>query len=278
VRRFALLLMLSSGLAAAEVSAPDSDGRRVTLAAPAQRIVSLAPHVTELLFAAGAGDKVVAVSEYSDFPPAALRLPQVASSSTVDLERVLELRADLAVAWRLSATAQSLDRLQSIGVPVFYSEPHRLAEIPGQIEALGILAGTSGPAKQAAADLRGELERLRIQFSGRPVLRVFYQISERPLMTVNGRQLITDALAVCGATNVFADAGLIAPVVGAEAVVAADPDVIIAAHDDPADVGWPAAWRRFAGMRAVRDENFITVRASEMHRQGPRAQAATRRL
>src|SRR3954463_8154001 len=140
--RILFALVLYSGLACAEVSTVDSEGRRVALAAPAQRIVSLAPHVTELLFAAGAGAKVVAVSEYSDYPEAAKRLPRVASSSTVDLERVLALRADLAVAWRLSATAQSLDRLQAIGVPVFYSEPHRLADIPDQLEALGRLAGT----------------------------------------------------------------------------------------------------------------------------------------
>src|SRR2546423_2590273 len=124
----ACILVIRIGLA--DVSALDSDGRRVTLATPAQRIVSLAPHVTELLFAAGAGAKVVAASEYSDYPEAAKKLPRVASSSAVDLERVLALRADLAIAWRLSSTAQSLDRLQAIGVPGFYSEPHRLSENP----------------------------------------------------------------------------------------------------------------------------------------------------
>src|SRR3954471_3801675 len=155
--RWSIPLILFCRIAWADVSALDSDGRRVTLAAPAQRIVSLAPHVTELLFAAGAGAKVVAASEYSDYPEAAKKLPRVASSSAVDLERVLALRADLAIAWRLSSTAQSLDRLQAIGVPVFYSEPHRLAEIADQIEALGALAGTEAHAKLAAADLRAEL-------------------------------------------------------------------------------------------------------------------------
>src|SRR6185436_12575074 len=125
-----------------------------------QRIVSLAPHVTELLFAAGAGARVIAASEYSDYPEAAKGLPRVASSSTVDLERVLALRADLAVAWKLSATAQSLERLQAIGVPVFYSEPHRLADIPDQLEALGVLAGTAPAARPAAAALRAELAGL----------------------------------------------------------------------------------------------------------------------
>jgi iron complex transport system substrate-binding protein len=196
----------------------------------------------------------------------------------VDLERVLALRADLAVAWRLSATAQSLDRLQAIGVPVFYSEPHRLAEIPDQIEALGALAGTPAPARIAAADLRAELARLRARYGGRPVLKVFYEVNERPLMTINGRQFISDALEVCGGRNVFAGAALIAPVVGVEAVLAADPDVIIASLDEPADVAWTAAWRRFGALRAVRDENLITVRATEMSRPGPRAFAATARL
>ncbi len=281
---FALFLLGVVALPAArgEVSAVDSDGRRVTLPAPAQRIVSLAPHVTELLFAAGAGSKVVAVSEYSDYPEAAKKLPQVASSATVDLERVLALRADLAVAWRLSATAQSLDRLQAIGVPVFYSEPQRLADIADQVQALGTLAGTAPQARQVAADLRGELARLRAEFgaqsAGRAPLKVFYEISERPLMTINGRQMISDALEVCGARNVFADASIIAPVVGAEAVLAADPDVIVASRDDPADTSWATFWRQFPGMRAVRADNFVTVRADDMNRQGPRAFAATRML
>jgi iron complex transport system substrate-binding protein len=278
MNRLLFCLILFSAAARAEVSGVDSSGRRIALAAPAQRIVSLAPHVTELLFAAGAGAKVVAVSEYSDYPEEAKRLPRVASSSAIDLERVLALRADLAVAWRLSSTAQSLDRLQAIGVPVFYSEPHRLAEIPQQLEALGVLAGTESAARPAAAGLRLELEKLRSDYRGRPLLTVFYQISERPLMTVNGRQFISDALSVCGARNLFADAPLIAPTVNAEAVLAANPDVIIAARGDSMDTGWHDHWNRFGSVPAVRDGNLITVRASEMHRHGPRAFAATRQL
>jgi len=272
------LLLLASGSVAAEVSATDSDGRRLVLARPAERIVSLAPHITELLFAAGAGAKIVAVSQFSDYPEPAKKLPQVASSSAIDLERVIALKADLVVAWRLGATAQSLDRLASLGIPVFYSEPHKLADIPAQLAALGTLAGTESIARPAAGELRATIARLRDEYSGRTPLTVFYQISDRPLMTVNGHQFISDALAVCGARNVFADAPTIAPVVNAEAVVAADPDVIVGARGDTLDSGWEAAWKRFPGLRAVRDGNFITVRASVMHRHGPRAIAATREL
>lgn len=275
-----LLLLLSSYCAAAVAgpSAVDAGGRTVTLRAPAERIASLAPHVTELLFAAGAGRRIVAVSEYSDYPEEAKRLPRVASASSIDLERLLALRADLAVAWRLDATARSLDRIAELGIPVFYSEPHRLAEIPDAIEALGKLAGTEETAQRKAQALRGELARLRSAYSGRPALTVFYQIAERPLMTVNGRQFISDALELCGGRNLFADAPIIAPVVSPEQVLAADPDVIVAARPDPADVSWQTAWLRFDSLRAVRDGNLITLRSDEMHRHGPRAIAATEKL
>jgi iron complex transport system substrate-binding protein len=267
-----------SAAAFAEVSAVDSDGSRVSLAAPAQRIVSLAPHVTELLFAAGAGAKVVAASEYSDYPEAAKQLPRVASSGAVDLERILALRPDLVVAWRLSATAQTLERLQSLGIPVFYSEPHRLAEIPDAMDALGVLAGTEELARPAASQLRSTLERLRADYRDRRVLSVFYQIAERPLMTVNGRQFISDALSLCGARNVFADLPVIAPTVSPESVLAADPDAIIAARGDSSDIAWQTYWARFGTLRAARLGNLITVRADEMHRHGPRALEATGQL
>lgn len=276
----ALLAFLAawSAAALAQVSAVDSDGRRLTLAAPAQRIVSVAPHVTELLFAAGAGAQVVAASEYSDYPEAAQRLPRIANSGAIDLERVLALRPDLVVAWRLSATAHTLDRLRGLGVPVFYSEPHRLAEIADAVEALGILAGTEAAARPAAAQLRAALGRLRAAYRGRKALDVFYQIAERPLMTVNGRHFISDALTVCGARNVFAGLPIIAPTVSAEAVLAADPDAIIAARYDAGDAAWQARWTRFGTLRAAQLGNLISVRADEMHRHGPRALDAAAEL
>ena len=245
---------------------------------PAQRIVSLAPHATELLYAAGAGAKVVAVSEYSDFPEAAKRLPRVASSGGVDLERLLALRADLVIAWRLEATAKALDRIESFGIPLAYIEPHRLEEIPQAVETLGILAGTQETAQAEAGRLRAELGRLASAYRGRPPIDVFYQISQRPLMTLSGQHFVSDALALCGGRNVFAGAPIIAPVVDAEAVLAADPQAIIAARPDPADTSWQGFWLQFANLRAVRDGNLLAIRGEEMHRHGPRAIASTARL
>ncbi len=283
MRKAIAALLACSGVAAcatvcAEISATDSSGRRVTLSKPAERIISLAPHATELLYAAGAGTKIVAVSEYSDFPEAAKRLPRVASSSNVNLERLLALRPDLVIAWRLEATAKALDRIESFGIPLAYIEPRRLGEIPQAVETLGVLAGTQPVAQAEAKRLRIELGRLASAYRGRPAIEVFYQISLRPLMTLSGQHFVSDALALCGGHNVFAGAPTIAPVVDAEAVLAADPQAIIAARPDPADRSWQGFWLRFGKLRAVRDGNLLAIRGEEMHRHGPRAITSTARL
>jgi iron complex transport system substrate-binding protein len=199
----------------------------------------------------------------------------VASSAAIDLERILALRPDLIVAWRLEATAPSLARLEALGLPVFYSEPRRLAQIPDSIEALGELAGTPGEARQLAASLRGQLERLKAQYGSRRPVSVFYQIAERPLMTLGGRQFVSDAIELCGGRNVFADSALMAPQVNIESVLAADPEVIVNARPDPADRSWQAFWRGFPGLRAVRAGNLYALPVNEMHRHGPRAIAAS---
>jgi len=277
VWRFALLVACSVSTAFA-VDAVDSHGRNVSLERPAQRIVSLAPHATEQLFAAGAGAKVVAVSEYSDYPEEAKRLPTVASAAGVDLERLLALKPDLVVAWRLEATAAALARLEALGLPVFYSEPRRLAQIAESIEALGELAGTSATARALTASLREELQRLERAYRARRPVSVFYQIAERPLMTLGGRQFVSDAIELCGARNVFAGSALMAPQVNIESVLAADPEAIITARADPGDRSWQDFWRRFPGMRAVKAGNLYAVPLNEMHRHGPRAVGATAAL
>jgi iron complex transport system substrate-binding protein len=273
----ALIALLISTTAFA-VSAVDSDGQRVKLKAPARRIVSLAPHITEQLFAAGAGDKIVGASDYSDYPEEAKALPRVASSGTVNLEAVLALKPDLVVAWRLEATTAALKRLKSLGVPVFFDEPHRLAQIPVLIEALGELAGTSATAKPLARSLREELARLETEYSSRRRVTVFYQISDKPLMTLGGSHFVSDAIKLCGGRNIFTGATVMAPVVNVESVIAADPEAILTARPDPGDQSWQAFWRRFPSLYAVETDNLYTVPTNEMHRHGPRAIYAARTL
>ena len=266
-------------IALAAPTSTDSNGRIVSLKGQAQRIVSLAPHATELLFAAGAGDKLVGVSEYSDYPAAALRLPRISSSGGVDLEKVLSLRPDLVVAWRFEATRGAIDRLEKFGIPVFLSEPRQLAEIAENMEALGVLAGTETEARPAAAALRAGLERLRRDYGGRTQLKVFYHISVRPLMSLNGQHIVSSVIALCGGRNILADAPTIAPVVGAEAVFSADPDVIVSAQRNPQDLSWKVFWKeRFAPLRAVQEGRLYSVESTVMHRQGPRILVAVESL
>jgi iron complex transport system substrate-binding protein len=272
------LLCLVWGAVRAEVSAVDSFGRRVTLPAPAARIASLAPHATEQVFAAGAGAKVVAVSEYSDHPAEAKRLPRVSNSAAVNIEMVLALKPDLVIAWRVDATAAALARLESVGLTVFYSEPRRLAEIPDVIEAIGLLAGTSSIAAPLARTLREDLAQLERTYRTRRPVPVFYQISQAPLMTLGGKHFVSDAITLCGGRNVFADLTLMAPVISVESVLAADPEAIITAHPDPSDTSWQAFWRKLPGLRAVHAGNLFAVPMNEMHRHGPRAFGAARLL
>jgi len=272
------LWVLACTPAGAQVQALDTAGRRVVLPGPAQRIVSLAPHLTELVFAAGAGDRLVAASDYSDFPPEAARLPRVASATGIDLEGLLALKPDLVLAWRLDATAKALDRIESLGLPLAYIEPHRLEEIPRALEMVGTLAGTGPVATREAARLREELNRLKIKYGGAKRIDVFYQAADRPLMTLNGRHFISDAIGLCGGRNVFADAPLIASPIDVEAVLAADPQVIVASRSDPRDTAWMDQWRRFPALRAVRDGNLLAIGAEEMSRHGPRAIASTAKL
>ena len=214
----------------AQIAVSDDYGNRVALASPAARIVSLAPHLTELLYAAGAGSRVVGAVDYSDYPPQARALPRVGSDAGIDLEAVLALRPDLVVAWPNAGTRRAIDRLAELGPPLFRSEPRELEDIAATLERLGALAGTSPLALRAACEFRARKDALEKRFSARPKVRVFYQVWDRPLQTVNGDHVISKVMRLCGGENVFAAAPLLAPEVNAEEVLRANPDVVLTSN------------------------------------------------
>ena len=187
----AVLLIITTSTAHAAITLVDATGQRITLAAPAQRIISLAPHITELLYAAGAGERVVGATDYSDYPVAARDLPRVGGYTNIDLEALLALRPDLVVAWKSGNSAVQLDRLRALGVAVYVSEPQRLIDIPTDIEHLGMLAGSEAHARTAAQHFRQRLAQLSERYSKRPPVTVFYEIWNPPLMTINGKQIIS---------------------------------------------------------------------------------------
>ena len=255
--------------AQAALTVRDDTGRPVELPQPARRIVSLAPHTTELLYAAGAGDYVVGAVDYSDYPEAAKALPRVGSGAALDLEAILALRPDLVVGWQNGNPVAVLDKLQSLGVALFRSEPHKLEDVASDLRALGHLAGTDATAEAASKNYLARLQQLRARYSGKTPVTVFFQIWHQPLMTINGEHLISQVIELCGGVNVFAAQPALVPKLDVEAVLAADPQAIItgerASHPD-----WRQDWQRWPSLRAVRDGFLFDVNPDVLQRHTPR--------
>lgn len=262
----ALIISLTATAAHADITVIDDSGHRVVLSAPATRIVSLAPHVTELLFAAGAGKSVIATTDQSDFPPAALQLPSIGTGTRPDLERIASLKPDLVVAWKSGINTQGIARLRAMGIPVFLSEPHDFSQIATSLERLGALTG-SPQGKTEADKFRKSLSELRSRYAGREPVTVFYQIWSRPLMTLNDTHLAGQVLQLCGAKNIFGHLSQLAPVVSIEAVLQADPAAIILTDNHREAL---RRWNRHTKMRAVAGNQLLTVDGTLLNRASPR--------
>lgn len=260
----------------AAVSVVDDAGHTVRLNAPAMHIVSLAPHATELLFAAGAGKQVVGVSQFSNYPPAAEKISSVGGAASLDLERIIGLKPDLVVGWGSGSSAAQLARLRSLGIAVFESEPHDFETVATSLERLAALAGTDAIGQAAARTFRTELARLQKTYAARTPVRVFFQVWQSPLMTLNDAHLVSAAMHVCGATNIFGSLPQLAPTITVEAVLQADPDVIAGSGSEQSDA--LKRWRRFPGMKAVARGNLLLLPGDTMTRAGPRIVDATRTL
>ena len=248
----------------------DQAGREVRLMAAAGRIVSLAPHATELLFAAGAGDQVVGVVEYSHYPEAARTLPSVGSYASIDLEAVVALRPDLVVGWESGNRSAHWSKLEALGIPVYLSEPRSLEAVAESIAALGLLAGTQVTAQAAADAFRARYQRLKSRYADRPKVSVFYQIWHQPLMTVNDDHLISAVIRLCGGENVFGALPQITPQLNIEGVLSAQPEVIVASGMGEARPDWVDDWRKWPGLLASARDNLFYIHPDLIQRQSPR--------
>ena len=264
------LMLLFAQCANAAISVRDSTGAVVTVARPAQRIATLAPHATELVYAAGAGARMVGASDYSDFPPAASSLPRIGSSQQIDIERLVALRPDLLVVWKGGNAERQLAPLRRLGVPVYESAPQTLDDIAVDIERLGELAGTAATAQSAAAALRARLAALSSRYRDRPPVQVFYQVWDQPLYTLNGRQIVSDGIRLCGGVNVFASLPALAPAVSVEAVLQQNPEVVIRGAGPGEQATGLAMWARYPALLATQRGNLFSVQSELMTRAGPR--------
>lgn len=272
----ALFLACLAGLAQGAAPADDR-GRAAPPTVPASRIVTLAPALTELAFAAGAGGRLVGVGAWSDYPDAAKALPQVGDSSRLDAERILLLKPDLLLAWLSGNPAAEIARLEGLGLAVYAVEPARLADVPRVLRAIGALAGTAAEAERAAARFEAEITALGARYGGRPRVSVFYEIWDEPLLTVNGGHIISDVIRLCGGRNVFADAPLLTPAVSWESLLAADPDVIIASlSTDNASAA--RKMRKVPSLRAAAQGRVYMIPADYIQRATPRILEGARRV
>jgi iron complex transport system substrate-binding protein len=264
---FWLGLLLAVSVQAAPVRLVDDAGQTLVFERPPQRIISLTPHLTELLFAVGAGEQVVGVDSASDYPQAVRTLPRVGDYSRINFERILALKPDLVIVWMGGNRAADIHALKQMGLPVLHTQATRLDDVARLLRLIGQASGHAGEGEAAALDFSKRLAALQVPAGRAPPLAVFYQVWDRPLMTVGGTHWISDALAMCGARNIFADLNALSPVVSLEAVLRRAPALVVSGSDAP---DMRLQWQRFASLPAVKNQAFVRVDADRLHRLTPR--------
>ena len=274
----AAMTLFAAAVAARTVS--DDLGRAVQVPQAPLRIVSLAPGATEMLFAAGAGAQVIATVEYSDEPPAARRVPRIGDVAAVDMERLVALHPDVVVLWAGGGNPAQREKIAGLRIPIYQQQVARLADIPAAVRRLGALAETSGVAERAAAAMEARLAALTATYGARAGARpsVLLQVWNRPIYTVGGKHLMSDALVLCGARNVFADLPEAGPVVDMESIIARDPDIIVAAAPTGEGAAWVADWMQLTSLSAVRHKRVVAFEDQALSRLGPSVIGATENL
>lgn len=256
----------------------DDAGEALSLTAAPCRIVSLAPGTTAMLYAAGAAHCLVGTIAHSTEPAEAAKLPVVGDAETLDFEQLLALRPTVVVVAVDVVQRARIDRIKTLGIPVYQVHVTRLAGMPESLRRLGALTATQSVANAMADELEAQLSTLSNRYRARTPIRVLYQIWDRPIYTIGGKHVITDALRLCGATNIFADLDTAAPAVTREAAVLRNPQLILASAPPASSADWLAQWRRFPALAAVRNGHLVSYTDERIDRMGPSVIAATANL
>lgn len=274
--RVFLLFFAFISSAFADVCATDDAGHSLCLPAPAQRIITLSPGATELMFAAGAGSNIVAVVDYSDYPPAALKLPSIGNHTRIDTEALLALEPDLVITWVTGNPPAQVELLKELGIPLFAIEPRTFEGVSSVIERLSTLAGTKEEGFAEAERFRKGIAAVSDEYQGVEPISVFYQVWEQPLMTINNEHLIGKVLQLCGGVNVFGDMPRLVPRIGAEVVLEANPEVILTGSAEGVSDGQLDHWKGYSGLAAVARNNLFFIPASPISRPTPRLLEASK--
>lgn len=261
--------LLTAQACMADIRLSQPNGEALTLPDPAERIVTLAPNLAELVFAAGAGTQLVAVVEYSNYPAEVVQLPRVGDAFRIDLESILEFEPNLVIAWKSGNPQSALQKLSQLGIRVWQIEITKPGDIARTVEEISRAAGTEAEGMLAARRLQEKLLLLQRQNSGKTPVEYFYQIASRPLYTINDQHIISRSLEICGGINVFSGLAALAPQISRESVIVADPTVMIA----PVTSGEKPAlndWREWPRLQAVKADNMIYLPADEISQATPR--------
>jgi len=267
---FILLFAVWSSQSSSAITVTDDLGHDITVVTPVRRIVSLAPHTTELLFAAGAGDLVSGAVRYSDYPEAARYIPRIGDTNNLDIEQIIALDPDLVIAWQSGNGRAIIKRLVDLGYHVYVSEPASIETIAGTIRDLGRISGHPETSAQASSRFISELHALEHQYAGRRPVNTFYQIWNEPLFTVNGKHLISEVIRFCGGHNIFHDLHSLSARVSLEAVLRADPEVIIASGADDKSPPWLQEWYHWPTLQAVKKHHIFFIPPDLIQRHTPR--------
>jgi len=265
---YLLLCVLSLPATALEIT--DDAGAQITFSTPPQRIISLAPNLTELAYAAGLGDSLVAVSAYSDYPAAAQKLPQVGDAFRLDWEQLLALKPDLILAWGSGLSAQDRSAFEKLKLKILVLEPRRLDDIPRTLRMLGKIAGTQVAAEIGAQDFEKSRLALQQQYAKKENVRAYFQIGSVPYLTINGAHIISDVLHLCGAENVFVNVPMLVTAISEEALVKAQPQILLGmASTKNQEIETLQMWRTLP-LRAVRQKKIGFVHPDLISRATPR--------
>ena len=263
---------------AAEISVTDDAGEQITLARPARRIISLAPALTEILYHVGGGQHLVGTVDHSDYPKAARQVERIGSHDRFDFESILRLQPDLVLAWESGNPSNQVRRLEQLGLKVYRAEPGTLDRLASTILRVGALIGQLEVATLLTHQFQREAKAIQQRYSRRRRLSVFYQVWHDPLITLNGKHLVSEMLEDCGASNVFSDLPDIAPVVTLESVLSRNPQVIIAGGTAKGAPAWLNNWQTWSHIDAVQHNRLYTVNADLLHRYSPRVLDGMREL
>ena len=264
--------------AVAELAITDDVGSEVVLVKPAQRVITLAPHLTELVFAIDQGDKLVGVMSFSNYPEAAKKIPRRGSHNTISYESIAKIQPDLILAWGSGNGSEVINKLKSLGFSVYVSEPNKLEGVAATIRKLGILLDAKDKGENEANKFINRLSQLKENYSNRQKISVFYQMSDNPIMTLSGRHLISDVIELCGGFNIFSKAIPIALKVSLESLVRSDPQVVIAGTKKENEEKWLSEWANRISMKAVKNKQVYFIDPDLLIRHGPRIIEGTEKI